>query len=107
MSLGAVAGCAICAMLTPSAARASRPWRPGDLAGGIVDVHAHVQVADYLAFAAKAGLKRPSFGNATPPSGARSPAGDDEAATQLRLQIMDAAGVRKQVLSPTLAPYLE
>jgi predicted TIM-barrel fold metal-dependent hydrolase len=42
------------------------------------------------------------------PSGAEgpSPAGDDEAATALRLRLMDAAGVRVQVLSPTLAPYL-
>ena len=98
-------GCSICAMFAPAVGRASS-WRPGDRTGGIVDVHAHVQIKDYLEFAAVSGLRPPRFG--PPPSGRPqppSPARDDEAATALRLQLMDAAGVRMQVLSPTLAPY--
>lgn len=74
-------------------------------AARIIDVHAHVQVADFLTFAAEAGLRRPKFGTAQQGLQPSSPAGDDEAAMASRLQLMDGASVRMQVLSPTLAPY--
>jgi predicted TIM-barrel fold metal-dependent hydrolase len=70
----------------------------------IIDIHAHVQISRYLEFAAERGLRRPTF-NGTPPSALPFPGGDDDAAVALRLRTMDAAGVRMQVLSPTLAPY--
>ena len=96
-----VLGCSICAVVAAGcfAAGGSRRGR------GIIDVHAHIQVTDYLAVLASAGVHRPSFG--PPPSGPEppSPAGDSDAALELRLQMMDAAGVARQVLSPTLAPY--
>lgn len=103
--------CSICGLLVaPSAAAAQGGRRAGT---GIIDVHAHVQVGAYLAAAAEVGLRPPRFG---PPAAARpgppapakpSPAGDSEAAVALRLRLMDEAGVRLQVLSPTLAPYVE
>ncbi len=94
--------CPICAPLNVL----RRILRPGEASNGIVDVHAHIQVARYLALLAEAGLRRPSFGAA--PLGAQplSPATDEAESLALRLQLMDVAGVRTQVLSPTLAPYL-
>lgn len=102
-------GCAICAGIAATgltgasgvAAAARAPRR------GIVDVHAHVQVAAYLKFLASAGLRRPALQNAAPAPAAQRVAGDDEESIAARIAVMDAAGVRIQVLSPTLAPYLE
>lgn len=92
-------GCSICA------AMAASPAMAGAASRGIIDVHAHVQVASYLAFVGQAGLKRPALQGA-PTSAKPSPAGDDAAAVALRLSLMDEAGVQRQILSPTLAPYL-
>jgi predicted TIM-barrel fold metal-dependent hydrolase len=93
--------CPVCMLRNPIRAAMGRPST-----GGIIDVHAHMQVASYLALAAEAGLRRPNFGVRPPGIQPPSPAGDDEAAVTLRIGLMDAAGVRMQVLSPTLAPYI-
>jgi predicted TIM-barrel fold metal-dependent hydrolase len=76
----------------------------------IVDVHAHVHVRDYLALLAEHGVRRPGYagrgsGGAHPASGS---AGDDaEPALAGRIEEMNTAGVRLQILSPTLAPYFD
>ncbi|MDP1632540.1 MAG: amidohydrolase family protein [Caulobacter sp.] len=92
-------GCSVCAALAAAPAWAGRTGR------GIIDVHAHVQIESYLAFVGEAGLKRPALRGA-PVTNKPSPASDDDAALSLRLALMNQAGVRQQVLSPTLAPYL-
>lgn len=101
-----VIGCAIC--LGSAAAGQARPVDRG--ARGIVDVHAHLIVADYVAAAAQAGIRLPAFGSSPPPSSpppGPSPASDSDEGVELRLGLMDEAGVRVQVLSPVLAPYLD
>ncbi len=84
--------CSICALV-------------GRRRGGVIDIHAHIQVPAYLEVLARVGVRRPSFG--PPPAGPQppSPASDSDEALALRLRMMDGAGVSQQVLSPTLAPY--
>jgi predicted TIM-barrel fold metal-dependent hydrolase len=75
----------------------------------IVDVHAHLQVGDYLALLATHGVTRPAELRYRAASHSVSAgAGDDtEAGVAARIEMMNAANVRLQVLSPTLAPYLD
>jgi 6-methylsalicylate decarboxylase len=94
--------CSICAALTPAAS-----WAGAGPAPNIIDVHAHVQVRDYLDALKAAGLHRPVLQSAASSAARPPPAGDDDSSVLARLALMDAAGVRLQVLSPTLAPYLE
>lgn len=94
------AACIAAAVSGSGASAAARPT--------IVDVHAHIAVPSYLALLASAGV-RPG-GYATAGSG-RSPTSDeagsdDAAAIAARLKLMNNAGVAKQILSPSLAPYL-
>jgi predicted TIM-barrel fold metal-dependent hydrolase len=83
-----------------------RAWRQVKTAASlrIVDVHAHIYVSAYLDLLAKVGLVRPRLTSPNDP--AFRFGGDDEDATSRRIELMDAAGVGMQVLSPTLAPYL-
>lgn len=98
-------GCSICAAAMVAPGRFSAAAAQRSRLSGIVDVHAHVQVREYLDFAAQHGLRRPNLQpGARQPS--LSPAGDTDEALALRLSLMDQAGVRAQVLSPTLPPYL-
>jgi len=78
-------------------------------AGRILDVHAHVSVGDYVALLAAHGVQRPGYGGvgAAAARPASSSAGEDiESALAARIELMNEADVRMQVLSPTLAPYL-
>src|ERR1700722_6264701 len=78
-------------------------------AGRILDVHAHVSVGDYVALLAAHGVQRPGYSGvgAAAARPASSSAGEDiESALATRIELMNEADVRMQVLSPTLAPYL-
>ncbi len=97
---------AICGALLPCGCAGSGAAN-SRAAGAIIDVHAHVQVGKYLALLARVGVRRPGLQPFAPARTGPSPAGDDEAATTLRVALMEEAGVGAQVLSPTLAPYLD
>ena len=78
---------------------------------GIIDVHAHIAIPDYVTMLAAAGVRSPGYGVGAPASAVTANAssgagGDSEASIASRLRIMDAAGVQLQVLSPSLAPYV-
>jgi aminocarboxymuconate-semialdehyde decarboxylase len=78
----------------------------------IIDLHAHHFPADYMAFAARNGLTgitaprraEPRFAPALPPL-PRPKLGDEDLGR--RFEAMSAAGVGRQVLSPSTAPYLD
>jgi predicted TIM-barrel fold metal-dependent hydrolase len=73
-----------------------------------IDVHAHLAVPSYLALLATAGVLPGGYSAAgrerSPTSGGAS--GDGAAALAARLKMMDDAGVGRQILSPSLAPYV-
>ena len=73
---------------------------------GVIDVHAHVAVPAYLALLAQAGVRPSGYAGSsrTPTSGGAG--GDSAAAIAARIAMMDRAGVSKQILSASLAPYL-
>lgn len=73
---------------------------------GVIDVHAHVAVPAYLVLLAQSGVRPSGYAGSrhTPTSGGAG--GDGAAAIAARIAMMDRAGVRKQILSASLAPYL-
>jgi aminocarboxymuconate-semialdehyde decarboxylase len=84
-------------------------------AGGIVDVHAHMVMPSYTALLAKFGVHPAGYGSAPaaglpppppPPTGPPAFLDTDEALAR-RIALMDEAGVARQVLSTTTAPYLD
>ncbi|MDX3901435.1 MAG: amidohydrolase family protein [Sphingobium sp.] len=101
-ALRSIAGACVAAVSMNSAAAAA--------ARTTIDVHAHLAVPSYLDLLATAGLRPGGYAGAGA-GAARSPTsggagGDDAAAIAARLKLMDDAGVGRQILSPSLAPYL-
>lgn len=84
--------------------------RSGDAHRGlsVIDVHAHVAVRDYLASLAEAGIRPPGYrvAAASPTAAGLGAGGESEESLALRIAMMDGAGVRTQILSPSLAPYV-
>jgi predicted TIM-barrel fold metal-dependent hydrolase len=76
--------------------------------GAIIDVHAHIAVKDYLSALAEAGIRSPGYGGATrsPTASGSGAGGESPESLELRIAMMDKAGVRTQILSPSLAPYI-
>lgn len=68
-----------------------------------IDVHAHLYASAFTAFMESHGHVRPQLrpGNKPIHTG-----GDDDHSLRERLALMDAACVERQILSPTLPPYL-
>lgn len=84
--------------------------------GGVVDVHAHLVVPSYMALMASFGATSPGYGSAPaanippPPPASVGPGTatlDDDKAVAERIELMDQAGVARQMLSSFLAPYFD
>jgi aminocarboxymuconate-semialdehyde decarboxylase len=77
------------------------------------DVHAHVVISEYQALLSRFGMAIPGYtaksGGAPQPPGPATAdtASESEHAIGNRLSLMDAAGVERQILSPTFAPYFD
>lgn len=74
----------------------------------MIDVHAHVVPASYLALLKARGVTLPGLPPpppGAPPSLPMAPIGDGAADVETRLRLMDEAGVERQILSPTAPPY--
>lgn len=99
------AACAVPLALGALPARAAR------VDTGMIDVHAHVGNPDYLAALAAAGVRSRGYGSVTAPGvqvagASNGPGSDSDESLAARIALMDAAGVRTQILSPSLAPYV-
>lgn len=121
MVLGA-AGASLAAPMTTYAqagdkpeARPARSKAKGAAGGGIVDVHAHLILPEFTALMKKFGVEplgygsAPAAGIAPPPPPSPPPPAILSTDEQLenRIAFMDEAGVARQILSTTTAPYLE
>ncbi|MEJ7935934.1 amidohydrolase family protein [Sphingobium sp. AN558] len=76
----------------------------------LIDVHTHVLPRRYMAFLAKQGISRPQRlppPSDAPPGNRMTPWSDSAEDVDMRINLMDHAGVRQHILSPTFAPYLE
>lgn len=76
----------------------------------MIDVHAHVLPLKYIAFLDRKRITRRQMSappSNTPPRNPLMPWSDSDEDVAKRISLMDEAGVRQQVLSPTIAPYLK
>lgn len=73
----------------------------------IIDVHAHVTLPSYAESLTAAGVPLPGYrrGGGAGPAVQRSAGIGDEAGIRQRLELMNEAGVARQVLSPAVGPY--
>jgi predicted TIM-barrel fold metal-dependent hydrolase len=74
----------------------------------MIDVHAHVVPSAYLALLKSRGVVLPGLPPpppGAPPSLPMAPISDSAADIEVRLRLMDEAGVDRQILSPTAPPY--